>query len=231
MKKKRAIFSYCNFQIDPRIPKAQSPVIFAFGGELANHEPLNYNAPDGQVFPDQVIDFGVKTLFDEKKYDTILILDIDCVPLSKQALEYTFEQAESGVLVGDIQRSNHLNNDEHVFVGSSAFCFTKEMYNDFNRLSFACTNRGDIGEEYTFVAEERNIPVEMYMPKHFQAAPYGCDYWPLKTGMPHYGIGTTFVNKNGDEMFYHLFESRTNLNVELFLDKCKSLMESIKVNI
>ena len=228
---KRAILTYWNFQSDSKITLSQNMVIFAFSDISTDYKTLNYNAPDGVVFPDQVIDFGLNCLFDQENYDTVLILDVDCVPLSSNALKYTFEQAESGKLVGDIQRSNHLQNNEHVFIGSSCFCLTRQVYNDFGKLSFACTDRGDIGEEYTYRAEQSGYPLEMYMPKSFQAAPHGCQSWPLKTGMPHYGIGTTFVNKDGDEMFYHLFESRTNLNVELFLEKCNSIMESIKVKI
>ena len=228
---KRAILTYWNFQIDPQIPTAQNRVIFAFSDVSTDYKPLNYNAPDGKVFPDQAIDFGLSTLFDQENYDTVLVLDVDCVPLSANALKYTFEQAESGKIIGNIQRSNHLQNDEHVFVGSSCFCMTKQTYNQFGKLSFACTNRGDIGEEYTYRAEQSGFPLEMYMPKSFQSAPVACESWPLKTGMPNYGIGTTFANKDGEEMFYHLFESRTHKNTKLFLDKCASIMESIRVKI
>jgi hypothetical protein len=32
--------------------------------------------------PDQVIDYGIQKLFYEDSYDTVLMLDIDCIPLS-----------------------------------------------------------------------------------------------------------------------------------------------------
>ena len=64
----------------------------------------------------------------------------------------------------------------------------------------------------------------MYLPDNFEAKPYGVDSWALKDDMKHYGIGTTFNNVMDNPMFYHLFESRTNLNVERFVKKSISIL-------
>lgn len=223
---KRAIFTYWNYEINPDIPMGQQKVIKKLQDDSFTFEPLQYNAHHTQVVPNQVIDYGLRTLFDERGYDTVLILDVDCIPLSIDALNYTFEQAENGILVGNIQRSNHIQNDEHVYVAPSAMCLTKDMYNEYGRIPFAPTYRGDISEEYTYFAEQNNLPVEMYMPSKVEAECFSGGYWNLKTGMPQYGIGTTFVNKYGKEMFYHLFESRVHKFNELFVNKCNEMLEA-----
>jgi hypothetical protein len=42
--------------------------------------------------------------------------------------------------------------------------------------------------------------------------------------MPEYGIGTTFINQYGKEMFYHLFQSRFGKFNDLFFVKCAELL-------
>ena len=77
---------------------------------------------------------------------------------------------------------------------------------------------------------EKNIPIEMFMPSKYEQLPYWTSKeedrkpWPLQDGQPEYGIGTTFVDKDGNEMFYHLFQCRLNVFNHLFFLKCASVM-------
>lgn len=218
---KNAIFTYCNFQIDPRIAENQRKVVEHFTkGHPFDFMPLFYNEPDGVVFPDYVINYALKKLFYELSYDNILVLDIDCVPLSTDALYYIFEKASQGSLIGNAQRSLHIENNEHVFIGSSCFCINKNVFEQLGKPDMGPTVRGDIAEEFVYIAEEKNMPVEFLTPKFYESSPQGIESWPLRAGMNNYGIGTTFMNSDGKEMFYHLFESRLNLNVERFIKKC-----------
>lgn len=223
---KQAIFTYRNFQIDPRIAEYQERVI----DKMTMHSgiefrPLFYNAKDGDHFPDQCIDYGLNTLFFEQHYDCVLILDIDCIPLSNAALYFTFQKAASGTLVGNAQRSLHLDNNEHLFIGSSCLCLSRDTYLKMGKPSASCTPRGDICEEFTYIADNLGIPVEMYVPESYEASPYGINEWPLSKGLKPYGIGTTFVDSVDYPMFYHLFESRHNLHVDRFIKKCESLLQ------
>ncbi len=224
---KNTIFTYCNFQVDPRIAENQAKVIDKMRyGTGIDFNPLTYHLKDGDWFPDQCIDYGLNVLFFERGYDNVLILDIDCIPLSKYALLYSFYKAMGGHLIGDVQRSLHLQNNEHLFVGSSCLCINKEVYNQIGRPSAACTNRGDICEEFSYIFEETNRPIELYVPQSFEAAPYERPSWPLSGDLKHYGIGTTFEHRETHEpMFYHLFESRLNQNVELFVKKCEAVLQ------
>lgn len=224
--KKRCIFSYSNHQVEKKIQHFQQKIVEKFNSiPNCKYEYLMYNANDGDMVPDQVIDYAFNKLFYEDKYESILMLDIDCVPLSNHAIEYMFEQAEKGILIGNIQRSNHIKNNKHVYVAPSAICLTRDMYEKLGKISFSPTNRSDIGEEYTWIAEAKNVEIEFFMPKEYEMLPYGeSGPWALADGMPKYGIGTTFVNKNNEPMTYHLFQTRLTIFNELFYNKCKQLI-------
>lgn len=227
--KKRAIFTYCNHQIEEKIPYLQKQIINKFNtNKLCKYEYLHYKKPDGEMTPDQVIEYGLEKLFYEDNYDTILMLDIDCIPLSTKALEYVFERAEQGVLVGNVQRSNHLDNGKHIYPAPSCVCLTKELYEKLDKPSWKPTNRSDIGEELCYIAEDKGVEIEMFMPGKYEEVPYFTSnerkLWDLRDGDPQFGIGTTFVDKDGNEMFYHLFQSRLNVFNHLFFLKCASIM-------
>ena len=222
---KNAIFTYCNFQIDPRIKLYQHGVInkFVQGTGIAFH-PLEYKGKDGDMFPDDAIEFGINSLFYEQNYDAVLILDIDCIPLNTRALQHTFNKANQGTLIGNIQRSHYLENGEHLFIGSSCLALSKNTYERLGKPSPKPNSRSDICEEWMYLAEEKSIPTEFYVPQSYEASPYLVENWALKDGFNPYGIGTTFMSQDGEAKFYHLFESRTNLNVERFITKCQSVL-------
>jgi len=223
---KRCIFTYANFQIERDVLISNQAVVEKFKAKDCTYEFLNYNAPDGQIVPDQVIDFALEVLFFERQYDTVLIIDVDCVPLNKHALEYTFAQAEARTLIGNVQRSNHIENNMHVYVAPSCMCLTRDMFSDLDFPSFAPTNRGDIGEEVSYIAERRkDMNMELFLPSKYEALPYSEDKpWDLNLELPKYGIGTTFVNSKNEEMFYHLFQCRVGVFNHYFYDKCKTLL-------
>lgn len=225
---KKCIFTYCNHQIDNNIIEFQHNVINKFNNiDDCTYEFLRYNADDGVVFPDQVIDYAFKVLFYEKQYDIILMLDIDCIPLSTNALHYVFDKALNGYIIGNIQRSNHISNNEHIYVAPSTMCISKSVFELLDKPSFAPNSRSDIGEELNFIAESKQIPIEMFLPQSFETLPlHESEPWNLKEGMPKYGIGTTFINSNNEEMFYHLFQSRVHVFNQLFYNKCVNILIS-----
>ncbi|MBM3207924.1 MAG: hypothetical protein FJZ57_04890 [Chlamydiae bacterium] len=226
---KRAIFTFYNHQIDSELVRLHHEVVNKLN-TLDNCDfcPLQYKQPDGEMYPDDAMNYGIQHLFYEKNYDTILILEVDCIPFNPYSLEYTFKTAESGILVGDSQRAMHLQNDEHMYVAPSAFCIAKDLYEKLGKISFAPTRRGDIAEEYTYKCEELGNPIEFYMPKHFIRHPRNGYRWDLGKGRSSFGIGTTFVNKNQELMFFHLFESRSHVWNSIFYDKCEEILNMNK---
>ena len=116
---KRAIFTFYNLSLDPDIVRLQKEVVDKFK-DKAYYE-KDYNTPDflplcsqthgEEVIHPDAVDYGFNQLFVEQKYDTVLLLDVDCIPLNSYALQYTFEQAEKGKVIGNVQRGMHLDND------------------------------------------------------------------------------------------------------------------------
>jgi hypothetical protein len=102
---------------------------------------------------------------------------------------------------------------------------SKSLFEKMEKPSFGYSNRGDVGEELTYIAEKMNIPIEYCMPSKYEALPLDTGKpWPLADNMPEYGIGTTFINQYGKEMFYHLFQSRFGKFNDLFFVKCAELL-------
>ena len=175
---------------------------------------------------------GVVQMMEERGHNAILFLDIDCVPVTLDSIDFMFEQAYAGKLVGDAQRSNHIENNQHVFAGAHNICFSIDTYNKIGRPSFNPTARGDVAEELTFLAEESKIDVELLMPLHYEAPPFRMDwetnrepFWRLADGLPNYGIGTTYGTPDGDALFWHCWQSFHPGQQERFLNKCKELLE------
>lgn len=164
-------------------------------------------------------------------HDVILFLDIDCVPLSDDAIDLYLEKASQGILVGNIQRTNHLDNGQHVFAAPSAVAISKETYLKLGKPSAVETGRSDVAEEWTWAAESAGVPVEMFMPLRYDSAPKRYEweknqppYWSLKDGMPVYGMGTTYGTEDGKELFYHNFQIRIEGQEEVFWKKCESIL-------
>ena len=222
---KKAILTYFNYQVDSRLFRLQSKVIQKFNiFDDIDFKPVFYNAPDGEVFPDNVIDVQLNRLFYKEGYDSILILDVDCIPLSSEAISTTFDYIEQNKLVGNAQRSHHLENDEHIFCGASCLGISKFLYNVIGNPSSSPNKRSDICEEFTWLSEERGFHVHMYTPSSYEQLPYNEDSpWQLKEGLEPYGIGTTF-NDGDKPFFFHLFQSRLGVYNSIFYNKCNEIL-------
>jgi len=219
---RKCIFTSYNYQINQHLIDAHAKVINGMiqGTDIV-FMPLRYNVPRKLLLHYQVLDYGFKHLTEQ--YDAILTIDVDCIPLTKSALLYTFDRICSGVYIGTAQRSMHIQNNKHVYIGSPCFGVTSKMFNEMGRPSFIPTERGDTAEELTYIAEERGMPIEIFMPSKYEKDPFGGPAWELDTPDKKYGVGTTFVDGNGKEVWYHLFESRRHAHNDLFVAKCQEV--------
>ena len=131
------------------------------------------------------------------RYDLILILDIDCIPISAHAIPSLIEAAKAGALVGAAQRANHIGNDDHLYVGPFLMGFGRATHARLGHPSFRETKRGDVGEELTYRAEASSVPIRFLWPTSCDEAK-----WHL-TGDIHFGRNTIYGNE-----FLHAFEIR-----------------------
>lgn len=157
--------------------------------------------------------------------DCVLFLDVDCVPLSREALEWTFYQAYSGKVVGNAQRSNHYENDRHVYAAPSYLCFTRDAFEKAWSPTMSFSKKYDCGELLTVNARKADISVQLLMPTTYDSLNEDGKLWDLADGMPKYGVGTTFSNGYID-ISYHLFCSRLRKFNEYFVDRCRKILES-----
>jgi|TARA_R100000482_G_C5131265_1_gene152110 hypothetical protein len=225
---RKAIFTFYNDQIDDKMIFLHHEIVGRMCEEIEglDFRPYNYRKPDGEMYPDQAMDIGFKTLFLEHDYEMVMSLEIDCIPLNKESLLYAFSKAKDGIFIGNSQRSCHIDNNEHMFIPPSMFVMNRDLYEKLERPDFRPTTRGDIGEECTYQCEELGLPMEFLMPKTYEREPIGFP-WDLGNGRSKYGIGTTYANENGDELFYHLFESRLACWNSYFYDKCEEVKPGI----
>ena len=229
------ILSVYAANLDIRIPEYQKKVM----------EKLNKNYPFKQVFyPSkncdaiihaQIIDQILTDdfLFKLENPEVIMFLDIDCIPLELNAADNLIKTAygtngENGTFCGNIQRSNHINNNKHVFIAPSCMAISIFHYKMMGKPSAIQTSRGDVCEEWTYLAEEKNIPTYFYLPNKYDAPvfrqPWEKDKspsWKLGDNDPEYGIGTTF-----NSGFWHMFQSFYPGQTERFINKCEEVLNN-----
>jgi len=216
--------------IEERIVMLQQQVVKKFNKSNIAHYPVLTEANPGYTM-DKLVD-----MLEERGHDAIMFLDVDALPLNDKALDYFFEQVYAGKVIGSAQRSNHIQNNQHVFAAPHNVTFTVATYRKLGNPSFMPNYRGDVGEELTFKAEENNVPVEIVMPLRYDAPPIRMEwepnrlppYWDLADGMPKYGIGTTFglTNEDGSaqDLYWHMYQSFHPGQNERFTKKCEELL-------
>jgi hypothetical protein len=151
----------------------------------------------------------------DAKEDVIVLLDIDCIPLSRASFSLLRHYAEKGVLTGAVQRANHVSNREHLYVGPFCMALSRSAYNSLGRPSFSETDRGDVGEELTYRWQETKGSIFFLWPSHVEN-----QVWPL-IGEAQFGYGTTY-----DGLFYHAFCIREGVTSDLFITRCKRVMSA-----
>lgn len=220
---KPIIISTYNNQIDPRIAMYQKMVIDKFRHQTPFLS-INYPYTSDEMLHGDILNKYVHHAFYTLGADCILLLDVDAVPLSTQAVITTLHYAYQNYLVGNIQRSNHYNNQQHTYCAPSYCCFTREVYEAAGSPTMSYNSQYDTGELLTVNAAKNSIPIIKFMPTKIDAPinPQG-EYWDLADGMPKYGIGTTF-SFDGNDISYHLFSSRDHIFNNYFFDRCHSLI-------
>lgn len=242
MSRNPCIVSIFRSNVDPATVGLQKSVVEKFNVNKYRHYQFQLELPHGvaidyfwatngclnEKFKAAIGDNEVPHSFD---HDAVLILDIDAIPVSERAIDKFFEAAYAGKLIGNAQRSNHLDNGQHLFAASSCACLSKETYQKIGMPSaYENPPRSDVLEDYTWAAEEHGVPVELLLPRHYVEPPVRFEWegdqpphWALKDGMPVYGVGTTFGDDEGD-LFYHQFQICHADHQKKFQQKCESIL-------
>lgn len=235
---KVCVASYYMGNIDPKTVELQKKVVEKFNplkiphivmsGQIRHAEFIDYVwALNGQP-PATLAKHDIKKELD---FDAVLFLDIDCVPVSDKAMEIYLSRAMEGVLIGNAQRSGHIDNDNHLFAAPSAVALSKETFDKIGRPSALETQRSDVMEEYAYAAEKVGVSMELSLPTKYEGDvyryPYEKDrrpYWTLENGLPNYGLGTTFGSEGVGDLFWHNFQIFLPGQQERFWKKCEELL-------
>ena len=158
---------------------------------------------------------SIDCFLNDTQYETVVILDVDCVPISEKSFAIMLSAAKAGKIIGAAQRDDRKCNGEHLYAAPFCIAFSMETFRKLGSPSFAETRRGDVGEELTYLAEDRNIPVELIWPSSCEKP-----MWPLRNGRM-FGLYTAY----GD-LFLHAFQIRALRHQRKFVRKIAELLRS-----
>lgn len=196
--------------IDDAVVKAQADCVnkyLPYGWTFRQY----LHKPRGEAYSHAA---ALKKCIEESETDVCILLDIDAFPLNEVALAILYRGAAEGMLIGAVQRANHIENDRHLYVGPSCMAFSKKIYKILGSPSFDATSYGDIGEEITYVWENAKRSVVFLWPTSVEKP-----LWDLQDGK-RFGIGTTY-----DDLFYHFFCVRDKSMQRIFIERAKYYFE------
>jgi len=182
-----------NLYIRSQLPSDASFVTF-------RHVPAEFTSKDSTVHS-EILKRAIQCFSDDCY---ILLLDVDAYPVSSEAIQTVFGHAREYKLVGNMQRTNCIENNGHVFIAPSFMCFQVATIRAASRTMdiFSPSYRGDVLEELTYHLEENGSRILGYEPMHCNRP-----IWRLHFGHNVYGIATTF-GTDGQYLSYHHFCSR-----------------------
>mgnify|MGYP001269168826 CR=1 FL=1 len=147
---------------------------------------------------------------DSKSY--CLIVDIDAFPLSKYAIKLTFVLAMLKGINGNIQRTNCIDNGNHLFIGPSYICFNTKTIKELKEAAWIVNKRSDVSEEITWAKPEL-IDQNLFIPLTTLFKPI----WALEGEKKVYGVGTTFGYNNLPINYHHFYSRNLVARLHFFL--------------
>jgi len=150
--------------------------------------------------------------------DVYGFLDIDCVPIKKDALRQSLDLVKKGYLVGPAQATNCIRERYHIFASPAFFFISKDMFHKIGAPSTLNNTISDTNQELTRHAEKQLLPYRYWLPTKFERVPRE-GIWRL-SGSGYYGIGTVYDN----DLIYHLYQSRFGTNAQLFEERCNQII-------
>lgn len=164
-------------------------------------------------------DYAIMECFKKNTSPIFILLDIDCIPLSRNAILFLISRAKAGALVGCAHTASHIQNCS-TFVGPFCMAFSVAKYQELGSPSFLKTTRTDCAGELTSVWQIKKQEVNFLLPSAVQNPRWKLQSYDI-------GLGTTYA-----DAFYHAFMAREGTGNQLFIDKCKEILntpESIAV--
>lgn len=144
--------------------------------------------------------------------EVVIIVDIDCIPLSAEAIERAVRVAQNGAIFGCAQSANHIDH-RFIYAAPMFLALTGRTWRLLDTPSLKAGEQYDVAGRLSAVARQRGVLVELVYPT-CAAVPR----W-LLGDTSTYGLFTVFEGQ-----YLHLFESRNTALVQSFVDLSDSLV-------
>ncbi|MDY4379657.1 hypothetical protein SOV92_17815 [Pectobacterium brasiliense] len=182
--------------VDVRLVDAQRKVFEKFGFHI---EQQNIHGMDHAVWMTDILD-------NTPDDSVAIIVDIDCIPLNKNAVEKAISSAHKGHIYGCAQSANHIDYN-YVYAAPMFLALTGKTWRGVGRPTLLANTEFDVAGKLTQAAKNSGYSVELVYPTD-----YAVPKWLL--GESHvYGLFTIYDND-----YLHLFESRNKDLIECFVD-------------
>lgn len=168
-----------------------------------------------------------------RKFDAVILLDVDCVPYSSDSLDILFEQANQPKKIGSVVGVEQISPEHktnHYYASPVASCITREVFDLIGTPSAIQNLDGDVMESFTYAAERCGIPVKLLRVINV----LGPKLWKFPDGRD-FGIGTVY-GQNGRKLFFHNFCSSTKPSsflgvdhTEYFVNECQVIVNSLNL--
>jgi hypothetical protein len=145
--------------------------------------------------------------------DIILFFDVDCIPLTEDAVDFVLEKTNERSVCGIEQQCNCNSSIDHVYAGPACLSIHRKTIEKLAPVKFNETPRGDVGEEFTYKCEETNITLNFLRLTNCIEP-----IWNINFNRK-FGPGSTYENK-----IYHQFQIRNINQQQKFISKCKEVL-------
>ena len=225
---KPIIISFYMENIPLAVRQAQREVVDAYRGEIPFEQLLTHYDHA------RSIDYMMRDGLQASGCDTLILLDIDAIPLSKRSFDILLEMTQRGSkITGAPQASNHLHPpyNEDLFVAPSVMCITHRLWDEIGRPSAEPDRHNDVAQRFSRQAGGQRVsmldiysyekaPEPVMLPDGKVDAP---PFWKLGLTKDRYGLNTTF-HLGGEPIFFHSFQSWAPGQQSRFIERCSEAM-------
>lgn len=184
-------------------------------------------------------------LMNKSDADVVGFMDVDFIPFSKEAVIRDINYAyENNTFIGiaqpipgsgynqipechfplpEFKQGNNKKMRMYQNVCTPYFFIKKTCYEKLGKPTFANTPRSDTGGEISYAAHAVGINYRLYYPTCFETIFDNPDGLAIRRlgNYGFYGIGAVYPNVG-----YHLCESKTYKNTELFIKRCDDVINN-----
>lgn len=205
---------------NPEVTQWHKVVMADHFGLPVNYVKCPFPARSHGYFMNSVL---AQTIDKEGAPDYYLFIENDAIFLRKDAISLIYEIVRNKITIfGQAWESRHKvgpnGHYEHPYAGPATLCFSREMYNALGRPDMDhWIARSDTAEEMTYQAKFKGYIVSLIYPSHSIEA-----NTPLDNGCSQ-GFSNTYGPLPG--WFYHCSQAGNPKHVEVFVGKCKEVLD------